>query len=192
MGITVASYVRQFYRGNLYGTTDNLRHGYYAGKLVSADIKALKRGLKDLRGYDYDEGEGGELINKVQAFAKTYNHLAESSGEMEDDEFGRTVSKLKKMTKQERDKLADIGITVMSSGKMKVDKETLQNASRNMVSKVFSEDAGFSKGLEKQIKKIMNQMRRNNLETPKQTAVNKAANQQLNDTAAGSQIDYTI
>lgn len=208
MGITVASYVRQFYRGNLYGTTDTLRHGYYAGKLVSADIKALKRGLRDLRSYDYDEDEGEELINKVQAFAKTYNHLIESSGDVEDNDFSRTVSKLKKLTKQEKDKLADIGITVLSSGKMKVDKETLQDTSRNMVSKVFSEDAEFSKGLEKQIKKIMNQMRRNNLETPKQTAVNKATNhmddnanaygpdaqviQQLNHTAAGSQIDYTI
>lgn len=208
MGITVASYVRQFYRGNLYGTTDNLRHGYYAGKLASADIKAIKRGLRDLRDYDYDEGEGGELINKVQAFAKTYNHLIESSGDVEDYDFSRTVSKLKKMTKQERDKLADIGITVLSSGKMKVDKETLQNSSRNMVSKVFSEDAEFSKGLEKQIKKVLNRIRRNNLETPRQTAGNKATNhmeesanaygpdaqaiQQLNDTAAGSQIDYTI
>lgn len=209
MGITVAAYMRQFYRGNLFGTTDTLRHGYYAGKLATADIKAIKRGLKDLRDYDYEEGEGGELINKVQAFAKTYNNLVEASGNVEDYDFSRTVSKLKKMSRQQRDKLADIGITIQSNGKMKIDKETLQNSSRNMVSKVFSGDAEFSVGLEKQVKKILNRIRTNNLEYPKQNAANKPANQmaaegagvygqdaqtiqQTNDTVAGSQIDYTV
>lgn len=209
MGITVAAYMRQFYRGNLFGTTDTQRHGHYAGKLATADIKAIKRGLKDLRDYDYEEGEGGELIHKVQAFAKTYNNLVESSGNVEDYDFSRTVSKLKKMTRQQRDKLADVGITIQSNGKMKIDKETLQNSSRNMVSKVFSEDAEFSVGLEKQVKKILSQIRRNNLEYPKQNMVSKPANQmdaesagvygqdaqaiqQTIDTVAGSQIDYTV
>ena len=101
------------------------------------------------------------------------------------------------------------GITIQSNGKMKIDKETLQNSSRNMVSKVFSEDAEFSVGLEKQVKKILSQIRRNNLEYPKQNAANKPVNQmdaqgagvygqdaqaiqQSNGIAAGSQIDYTV
>ncbi len=206
MGIAVSAYVRQFYRGNLFGTTDTLRHGYYSGKLASADIKAIRRGLKDLRGYDYDDGEGGELINKVQAFAKTYNHLIESSGDMEDYDFNRSVSKLKKMTRQEKEKLADMGITVLSSGKLKIDKEALQNSSRNMVSKVFSDDAEFSKGLEKQLKRVFNQIRRNNLETPKKKSTGGTVKnenpqaygadaqtaRQLEEMAAGGQVDYSV
>lgn len=207
MGITVSAYVRQFYRGNLYGTTDTLRHGHYAGKLASADIKALRRGLKDLKGYDYSEGEGGELINKVQAFAKTYNHLMEASGEVDDYDFNRTVSKLKKMTKEQKDKLSDIGITVLSSGKMKIDKDTLEKSSRNMVSKVFSDDAEFSKELDKQLRKVFNRIRKNNLETPKQKTGNRIQNNaqaagaygpdaqaasQPKELITGGQIDYTI
>lgn len=189
MGITVAAYMRQFYRGNLFGSTDTLRQGYYSGKLATADIKAVKRGLQGLRDYDYEEGEGGELMNKVQAFAKTYNHLVESSGNVEDYDLSRTVSKLKKMTKQHKDQLADMGITIQSSGEMKIDKKTLQDTSRNMVSKVFSEDAEFSKELEKQLKKLLNQIHRNNLESPKQKA---QPLQKSDDTSAGSQIDYMV
>lgn len=207
MSLTVTKYMRQFYKGNLFGVSQTSRTGYYAGNLASADQKAIKRALKDLRDYDYREGEGGELINKVQAFVKTYNNYMESASEIDDESFERYSSKMKKMIKQQKDKLEDIGITIQSNGKMKMDKKTLEDASRNMVSKVFSEEAEFSSSLDKLMKRMQTVFRRNNLIAPKQVAAQKKPGQpevqdqakadaqlieQLSKVLTGGKINYTV
>lgn len=207
MSLTVSRYMRQFYKGNLFGVSQTSRTGYYAGNLASVDQKAIKRALKDLREYDYREGEGGELIHKVQAFVKTYNNYMESSGEIDDESFKRYSSKLKKMTKEQKDELEDIGITMQANGKLKVDKQKLEDSSRNMVSKVFSEDAEFSSSLDHLIKRMQTVFRRNNLIAPKQKPVSKQPGQpevpdqakadeqlirQLSDILSGGKINYTV
>lgn len=205
MSLTVTRYMRQFYKGNLFGVSQTSRTGYYAGSLASVDQKAIKRALKDLREYDYREGEGGELINKVQAFVKTYNNYMESAGEIDDESFKRYSSKLKKMTKEQKDVLEDIGITMQANGKMKVDKQKLEDCSRYAVSKVFSEDAEFSSSLDQIIKRMQTVFRRNNLVAPKQPPVTKQPSQpqvqekddaelirHLKDILSAGKINYTV
>ena len=133
MSLAVSGYVKQFYKGNTFGATATGRSGSDARKLVPADIKAIRRAVKNLGSYDYDDGEGSELMNKVQAFVNTYNNYMDSGKEMDNDQIDRYMSKLKKLTREHESELSEIGITRMSSGKLKVDKEKLQDTDRKSV-----------------------------------------------------------
>lgn len=212
MSLAVSRYVKQFYRGNIFAATENGRNGRDVHNLISADIKAVRRAVQGLGDYDYDEGEGGELMNKVQAFVNTYNNYIGSAKEMDDSNVTRYASQLKKLTKENAEELEDIGITVLSSGKLKVDKEVLQDATRYEVSKVFSADAEYSTEVEKRMKKTDRMIIRNNLNIPKPAVQKKTESnnnsatgismqasdenaqlvQQLTEVLSGSQIDFTV
>lgn len=173
MSLAVSGYVKQFYKGNTFGATATGRSGSDARKLVPADIKAIRRAVKNLGSYDYDDGEGSELMNKVQAFVNTYNNYMDSGKEMDNDQIDRYMTKLKKLTREHESELSEIGITRMSSGKLKVDKEKLQDTSRYWVGKVFSDEAEYGRQVEKIMKNTDRMFVRNNLGAPKQAPVKK-------------------
>lgn len=173
MSLTVSGYMRQLYKGNSYGATVNGRSGQPAHSLFSADMNAVRRAVKELNDYDYDEGEGTELMNKVQAFVDTYNNYIDSAKGMNDDDVNRYMSKMKKLTKEHASELEDIGITIQSSGKLKLKKKDLQDTSRYDVGQLFSKDAEYAKMTEKQMKLTQRMFLRNNLNIPKQSAQTK-------------------
>ncbi|MCI8447169.1 MAG: hypothetical protein HFH30_01975 [Eubacterium sp.] len=175
MSLAVSGYVKQFYKGNTFGATATGRSGSDARKLVPADIKAIRRAVKNLGSYDYDDGEGSELMNKVQAFVNTYNNYMDSGKEMDNDQIDRYMSKLKKLTREHESELSEIGITRMSSGKLKVDKEKLQDTSRYWVGKVFSDEAEYGRQVDKIMKNTDRMFVRNNLGAPKQDPVKKTS-----------------
>ncbi len=175
MSLAVSGYVKQFYKGNTFGATATGRSGSDARKLVPADIKAIRRAVKNLGSYDYDDGEGSELMNKVQAFVNTYNNYMDSGKEMDNDQIDRYMSKLKKLTREHESELSEIGITRMSSGKLKVDKEKLQDTSRYWVGKVFSDEAEYGRQVDKIMKNTDRMFARNNLGAPKQDPVKKTS-----------------
>ena len=170
MSLAVSNYMRQFYKGNSFGATVNGRSGQPSRDLFSADMKAIRRAVKELGDYDYEDGEGGELMNKVQAFVSTYNNYIDSAKGMDDSNVNRYLSKMKKLTKEHADELADIGITIQSSGKLKVDKKALQDTGRYQVSLLFSEDAEYGKMTDKQMKQTYRMYLRNNLNASKQSS----------------------
>lgn len=175
MSLAVSGYVKQFYKGNTFGATATGRSGSDARKLVPADIKAIRRAVKNLGSYDYDDGEGSELMNKVQAFVNTYNNYMDSGKEMDNDQIDRYMSKLKKLTREHESELSEIGVTRMSSGKLKVDKEKLQDTSRYWVGKVFSDEAEYGRQVDKIMKNTDRMFVRNNLGAPKQDPVKKTS-----------------
>ena len=175
MSLAVSGYVKQFYKGNTFGATATGRSGSDARKLVPADIKAIRRAVKNLGSYDYDDGEGSELMNKVQAFVNTYNNYMDSGKEMDNDQIDRYMSKLKKLTREHESELSEIGITRMSSGKLKVDKEKLQDTSRYWVGKVFSDEAEYGRQVDKIMRNTDRMFVRNNLGAPKQDPVKKTS-----------------
>lgn len=208
MSLSATSYVKQFYRGNLFGATSSGRSGRSNHDLVSADVSAIKRAVKELGNYDYKEGAGEELWNKVLAYVDTYNNFIGSAKESGNDSLDRYAQKLKKMTKEHADKLAEIGITIQGSGRLKADKTKLKETSRYKVSKVFSEDAEYSGEIDKYMTRIRRLVRKGVLIAPnkddrKQTAGStKAAAQAASEDAqlfqklaealGGGSVDYSI
>lgn len=169
MSLVVSGYMKQFYKGNNFAATVNGRSGRYSRDLFSADLQAIRRAVKELGDYDYDDGEGGELMNKVQAFVNTYNNYIDSAKEMDDSNVNRYLSKMKKLTKEYADELEDIGVTIQSSGKLKVNKKNLQDTGRYQVGVLFSSDAEYAQMTDKQMKQTYRMYLRKNLNVPKQS-----------------------
>lgn len=222
MSLAVSGYIRQYYKGNLFGATANGRRGQPSHSLLSADIKALRRAVRELGDHDYSdkESDGEELVDKVQAFVDTYNNYIDSAKGMGDSNVDRYLSKLKKLTKENAQELLDIGITIQGSGKLQVDGKALQSTGRYQVGKLFSADAEYAIQAEKQMKQTYNMFLRNNLNVPKQRAQAKSKQegsegqsindgpftgsgsppavediqlaQQLAQALSGSKIDYAI
>lgn len=163
MSLTISNYMKQYYKGNTFGATENGRYGQTSRNLLPADLKAIRRAVQDLGDYDYDDGEGGELMNKVQAFVSTYNNYIDSAKGLDDSEVSRHLSKMKKLTKEYAEELEEIGIKIQSSGKLKVDKKALQDTSRYSVSQLFSKDAEYGKMADKQMKQTYRMFYRKNL-----------------------------
>ncbi len=170
MSLSVSGYIRQFYKGNIFGATSDGRNGQPAHSLFSADMKALRQAVRGLGDYDYSdkESDGEELANKVKAFVDTYNHLVDSAKDMDDEDVDRYMKNLKKLTKGKAEELSDIGVSVQNNGKLKIDEKALAGTGRYEVGKLFSTDAEFGSQVEKQLKSTYRMMIRNNLNVPKQ------------------------
>lgn len=168
MSLSVSGYMNQFYKGNLFGATKNGRTGQSSNSLAVADMKAVRKAVKQLGEYDFEEGDGEELVNKVQAFVSTYNNYIDSAKAVGDADADRYLKQLKKMTKEFGGELDDIGISVQNSGKLAVDKKTLQSTGRYQVSRLFGSDAEFSVQIENQMKRTNSMFKRNRLDVPKQ------------------------
>lgn len=168
MSLSVSGYMNQFYKGNLFGATKNGRTGQSSNSLAVADMKAVRKAVKQLGEYDFEEGDGEELVNKVQAFVSTYNNYIDSAKAVGDADADRYLKQLKKMTKEFGGELDDIGISVQNSGKLVVDKKTLQSTGRYQVSRLFGSDAEFSVQIENQMKRTNSMFKRNRLDVPKQ------------------------
>ena len=126
MSLAVSGYVRQFYKGNLFGATKNGRTGQTPNSLAMADMKAIRKAVREMGSFDYDEGDGEELVKKVEAFVNTYNNYVDSAKALGDENADRYLAQLKKMSKEFTDELDDIGISVQNSGKLAIDKKSLQ------------------------------------------------------------------
>ena len=117
----------------------------------------------------------------------TYNNYIDSAKGMNNDDVNRYMSKMKKLTKEHADELEDIGVTIQSSGKLKLKKKELQDTSRYDVGLLFSEDAEYAKMTEKQMKLTQRMFLRNNLNIPKQSVQTKKSgtNNNTQTTAEG-------
>lgn len=222
MSLSVSGYINQFYKGNIFAATSSGRAGRTSNSLALADMKAVRKAVRELGGYDYDDGDGEELVSKVEAFVSTYNNYIESAKGVGDSDMDRYLSQLKKLTKEHADELKDIGITIQNSGKLAVDKDALQETGRYQVGKLFAADAEYGVQAEKQMKRTYNMFMKNNLNIPKQgtqaqevqgpdtkpseggspesgspqdsivTEENIQLAQQLAKILSGSQVDYTV
>ena len=219
MSLAVSGYVRQFYKGNLFGATKNGRTGQTPNSLAMADMKAIRKAVREMGSFDYDEGDGEELVKKVEAFVNTYNNYVDSAKALGDENADRYLAQLKKMSKEFTDELDDIGISVQNSGKLAIDKKSLQSTGRYQVSKLFADDAQFVTQVEKQIKRTQSMFVRNDLDVAKpakkpQTEAAKPEDnpseggtdapeaaaarqnqqlvQQLAQALSGSQLNYTV
>ena len=57
MSLSVSGYIRQFYKGNIFGATSDGRNGQPSNSLFSADMKALRQAVRGLGDYNYKDEE---------------------------------------------------------------------------------------------------------------------------------------
>lgn len=144
-GVSLSSsyYLRRFYSANTDAKTSASRKQYSNTALSNADARALRRAIKNLGSFTYDDDNSTNIRNSVSAFIDTYNNLLDSSGSSEDRRMQQTYKSMKKLTSEYADELDKIGITVSKDGTLKKRTDLFANADISKFEKLFSKDTDY-------------------------------------------------
>ena len=144
-GVSLSSsyYLRRFYSANTDAKTSASRKQYSNTALSNADARALRRAIKSLGSFTYDDDNSTNIRNSVSAFIDTYNNLLDSSGSSEDRRMQQTYKSMKKLTSEYADELDKIGITVSKDGTLKKRTDLFANADISKFEKLFSKDTDY-------------------------------------------------
>lgn len=144
-GVSLSSsyYLRRFYSANTDAKTSASRKQYSNTALSNADARALRRAIKSLGSFTYDDDSSTNIRNSVSAFIDTYNNLLDSSGSSEDRRMQQTYKSMKKLTSEYADELDKIGITVSKDGTLKKRTDLFANADISKFEKLFSKDTDY-------------------------------------------------
>ncbi|MCH5267282.1 MAG: hypothetical protein J1E62_02965 [Lachnospiraceae bacterium] len=180
-------YLRCIYSGNRFARKAENRLTMLPNDLVKADSSALDKISQQLRDLEYSTDNGTDVLNHAKLFVETYNNLVESSGTSDSDQVVRMQKELKKMTKEHKSELEDIGITISSNGKLNMDKKKFAESSPYKIESVLGKDSTFVSKLSTLSKKMKRTAQRSAV-PPKKEESGKTAN---NTVAAPGSITNT-
>ena len=95
-------YMRRFYASNADARTTTSRSNLTNSTLTGADSHALRRAIRSLGSFTYDDDNEINIKNSVSAFISTYNNMINSSGASDDRTVKNTQKNLKNLTKRKK------------------------------------------------------------------------------------------
>lgn len=170
-GTTLASsfYLRNFYSQNRDARTTTSRSHLSNSQLSSADTAALRKAVKELGKFSYDDDSTENIRNSVSAFVSTYNNLLDSASDSGDRKMQQSAKLLKDLTSKYSDNLDKIGITVNSDGTLETRSSLFSTASISKFEKLFSGDSDYMQGVSAYSKRL--QKRSDTLNLIEETAL---------------------
>lgn len=136
-------YLRKFYTSNMDARTSSKRSSIKNSELSFADSAALRRAVKKLGSFSYDDSQDDNLRNGVLAYISTYNNTLSSLSDSDDASLQRSMKQLKSLTKEYASNLDKIGITVNTDGTLTSRETLFKSASLSKFEKLFSKDADY-------------------------------------------------
>lgn len=140
-------YFRDFYSIDRDASKSEQRASYSSDKLAKADSSAIKKIAKSLRKTEFSQENGTDIFYTVKSFVNAYNNLLDSASSSDEYDISHPEKLFKNMTKEQEDALSDIGITISSSGKLKLDEDKLMESKPSKIGELFSDDSEFSKNI---------------------------------------------
>lgn len=160
VSLTTNYFLNNFYANNRSVSKSSGRKDYTKLELSYEDSRALTRASKRLQKNDYgsDTDEKDETVSDttrsaLTAFIDTYNNMVDSSKSSSDHDTKYQLKKMKAYLNKYSDDLEHIGISMESSGKLKVNDDLLKASKNSKIRKIFSSDQEFSKHFYKLSKK---------------------------------------
>lgn len=165
MSITISAGTayRKAYSGFSPYTDKSYRTNSTNRELVKADRSALSKGLSMLKDLDYENTDPNNtkgIYNRITSLVDVFNNAEESMSKSDSRDIKRSAGEMTKIAKKYSKELEAMGISISSSGKLKIDAKEFKKATTKQVKKIFSEDSEFTKDLEKLMKKVKGQINR--------------------------------
>ena len=125
-------YLRDNYKSNKALSKASARSEASASKLSEADSLALKRGIRALRDYKYEDvskissKDSDSVLGKdkfyktLKAFADTYNYTLDSSEGASSRDIKKLSKKMKSIASKYSDELDELGVTFDKKGYMQI------------------------------------------------------------------------
>jgi hypothetical protein len=111
------------------------------------DSIALRRAVKRLANFDFEEEETSDIESRVRAFVDTYNYTTESMGKSDDKNIYKIGKEMKKLADEYSSDLENVGITFDSNGYMKMSSTAAKTIKPAKMEKMFGKDSEFMKKL---------------------------------------------
>ena len=144
-GTTLSStyYMRNFYSKNANARTSSARSNLSNNELSAADSLALRRAIRSLGSFTYDDMSDSNIRNGVLAYISTYNNALSSAADIGDHSLERYAKQMKSITGEYADELDDIGITVNDDGTLTSRSSLFKSADLSKFKSLFSRDSKF-------------------------------------------------
>lgn len=138
-------FLRNYYQNNRSAVKNSGRKELTKSELSFEDSAALRRAIKQLGKYKYDDTDNSDNIyGSISALIDTYNNSLDSNSQTSASKY---VKQLKKVISKHSDELSDIGITVSKDGKMSYSENLLKNAKLDKLKEVFGKPSDLNKSL---------------------------------------------
>ena len=135
------------------------RHNPVISKEAEAANSALTKGISNMKSSvsalqkseTYEDSSDGtsakaKTVSAVKDFVTDYNNVVSNAKKSTNTAVTSNVASMMKATSQNRDALAEIGISVNSNGTISLDEKKLQSADISKVQNLFSSDNKLSYG----------------------------------------------
>lgn len=176
-------YLRNIYSSNRFARKAGNRETMLPRDLVKADSSALDKISTQLRNLEISSDNGTEVLQSAKLFVQTYNNALESTNQADSEQITRLRKEMKNLTKDQKDALEAIGITVSSSGKLTLDKSEFAESSPSKIKSVFGKDSTFTSSLCSVAKKIKRTIQRT---TPPTQGTKKKSSSPTTDDTVGN------
>lgn len=136
-------YLRNAYSSNRFARKSDNRATMNSKDLIKADSDAIKKVTEKLRDLEYSSDNASEILTNVKMFIQTYNNLTESTGSSDSDNIARLKSQFSHFTKNYKDELESLGISINATGKLTLDKTKFGECSPSKIERFFGKDSDF-------------------------------------------------
>ena len=136
--------LRDYYSGNRDAAKKSLRASKKNTELIKADSDAVRNVSKALRIMEYTTKTGNDIYCNVKSFIDTYNNLMTTTSNSDEYNISHPKKLLQKLTKNEKEALSDIGITLESAGTLKLDEKKFLETTPTKIASKFSENSEFT------------------------------------------------
>jgi len=159
--ITNNLYLRTLYGSNrAFASTTNRKEETCTEKLSAADQAALRKGIKGLADFEFDEIDDDtsagktKVYNTLKAFADAYNNCLETGSSSSNTSVQRLTNKMKSVSSSYSDTLDKYGITFDNHGYMSVSKSAVENIHASNYKSILGSDSSYMKELSKYSSRI--------------------------------------
>lgn len=136
-------YLRNLYSSNRFARKSENRPTLKNKDLIQADSDAVKKVTEKLKKLEYSSDNASEVLTDVKTFIETYNNLVESTGSSDSDSINKLKRQITQLTKDNKDELESLGISINSSGKLSLDKSKFGECSPSKIERFFGKDSEF-------------------------------------------------
>lgn len=136
-------YLRNLYSSNRFARKAENRSGMKSKELIQADSDAARKITEKLKDLEYSSDNATEILTNTKMFIETYNNLMESTGSSDSDNIDKLRTQMKQFTKNNKDELESLGISINSTGKLSLDKTKFGACSPSKIERFFGKDSEF-------------------------------------------------
>lgn len=136
-------HLRNLYSSNRFARKAENRSGMKSKELIQADSDAARKITEKLRDLEYSSDNATEILTNAKMFIETYNNLMESTGSCDSESIEKLRDQMKQLTKNNRDELESLGISINSTGKLSLDKAKFGACSPSKIERFFGKDSEF-------------------------------------------------